>query len=294
MRTFTWCFALAGLLAAPGFGRGLARAADTITVELRDGATVGTVLVTVGDIATISGGDSLARSRIAGLDLLEIKAREPGATIGRRGLEYRLLLAGVDARVIGPERVTVTAARRPVTVEEVSGAARAELLRYLGTATDPGTIDLAAPIAVRLPDVPASERIAITGKPRGTPGASGRVQMDMSLAAGGEILLTFPVYFDVHPAAGSTSLGTVNQAGGRAPANVAWDPRNAGEAVVQPGQRVRIVLTNGAIRVVSLGDAQQAGRVGQTIRVQNVDTRKTLSALVTGPGTVELDIGGGQ
>jgi flagella basal body P-ring formation protein FlgA len=40
------------------------------------------------------------------------------------------------------------------------------------------------------------------------------------------------------------------------------------------------------------GEAMQEGRLGQTILVQNVDSKKSIMAKVTGPSTVEVDIGG--
>jgi flagella basal body P-ring formation protein FlgA len=50
----------------------------------------------------------------------------------------------------------------------------------------------------------------------------------------------------------------------------------------------------GGLRVTAAGEAQQAGRLGQTIPVQNVDSKKTLSARVVGPGAVEIDLGGSR
>jgi hypothetical protein len=253
---------------------------------------VGTALVTVGDIATVSGGDASTRARVARLDLAELKAREPGVTLGRRTVEYRLILAGVPARVTGAERTTVTVARRPVTVEEVTASARAELLRFHANPADPVAVELASPVVVKLPEVPRAERVVITGKPRGGPSATGRVQMDMNISAGGETLLSFPVHFTVRSLAraGSAQAGMTGPNGSVVPA--AGAQLATAELLVQPRQRVQIEVRNGAIRATAVGEAQQAGRLGQTIPVQNVDSKKILSARVTGPGTVEIDLGG--
>jgi hypothetical protein len=228
----------------------------------------------------------------------------------------------------------VTLARRAVTADEVTAAARAELLRYYGPATGI-TAELALPVVVRLPEVPVGEPVAITGKPRGGGGALGRVQMDMSVAAAGETLLSFPVHFevrgparpDVLPVGGSPPYGPVYPAGGVQPAAgipplVGLQPAGgvqpvagvqpaasgfqpfaagvqppgalqpaAGEVVIRPRQRVWVQVNSGPLRVMVVGEAQQAGRLGQTIQVQNVDSKKVLTARVTGPGLVDLELG---
>jgi flagellar basal body P-ring formation protein FlgA len=269
-----------------------ARADDPVTVELRETATVGRALVTLGDVATLTGGDASARASAARLDLAELTSREPSATIGRRAIEYRLALAGAEAHVTGAARVTVTVARRPLTVEEVTVAARAELLRFYVNPADPVTAELASPIVVKLPEVPSAEHAVITGKPRGAPGALGPVQMDMSISAGGETLLSFPVYFTVR------ALNPVQPAGGfRGPGPSAAPASGTArfapaENLIQPHQRVQMEVHSGALLVTAVGEAQQAGKLGQTIPVQNVDSKKVISGRVTGPGTVEIDLGG--
>ncbi|MBX9582089.1 MAG: hypothetical protein K2X87_17425, partial [Gemmataceae bacterium] len=118
---------------------GVAYAAGPVVVTLRDQASATTAAVTVGDVADVSGGDPTVRERIARLDLAEFKARDPGLTLTRRAVEYRLRLAGLDpaeVQVAGAERVTVTPARRAVTADEVVAAARAELLRRLALPAD--------------------------------------------------------------------------------------------------------------------------------------------------------------
>ena len=46
------------------------------------------------------------------------------------------------------------------------------------------------------------------------------------------------------------------------------------------------------VTATAAGEALQEGRLGQTIQVQNVDSKKTLLARVVGPGLVEIDLGG--
>lgn len=291
MRLFRFLLSLAGV----GLSLGSARAAEPVTVELTERATVGRAVVTLGDIALVSGGDDTTRARIGQLDVAELKSRDASVTVGKRTIEYRLLLAGFDAkevRVGGVERTSITVTRRTVTVEEVTAAARAEVLRQYQNAANPVTVELAQPVVVKLPEVPAAERVALVAKPRGKPGATGRIQVDMSVCAGGETLLSFAIYLDVQ----SLAPGAVAQAGGVSPrpevTPVGGTQFASADVLIRPRQRVEMLVKSGGLRVSAVGEAQQSGKLGQTILVQNVDSKKVLSGRVTGPGTVEIDLGG--
>ncbi|HEY1188604.1 MAG TPA: flagella basal body P-ring formation protein FlgA [Gemmata sp.] len=259
-----------------------ARAADPVVVELNASASVGTTLVTVGDVARVTGGDAGTRERVAKIDLAELKARDHGAAIGRLSLGYRLELAGYDGnavRVVGAERVTVTQSRRTVTSEEVLAAARAELLR-LSPSTPGLAVELAQPIVVKLPEVPAYERVSITARPHGS--TTGRVQMDVLITCGTEKLLGLAVHLNVKDPA------RVVQAVGM---GVAANPN---EVLVKARQRVEVSINSGGLKVIMVGEAQQDGRLGQTIQVLNTnpDSKKMVAAKVTGPGKLEIELGG--
>lgn len=296
MRRFTPRFVVAGLTAL-AVAAAAARAADPVTVELAGTATVGKSVVTVGDVALVSGGDADTRARVARIDLAELKARDPGVTVGRRAVEYRLVLAGFEpaaVRVTGAERAAVTVARRAVTLEEVTAAARAEVLRPFTNPAEAVAVELAVPVVVKLPEVPADERAVITARPRGRPGATGRVQVDMAVAVGGETLLSFAVHLEVRPV-GRPGAAVV-PAGGVVPpvplVAAGGTQFASAELLIRPRQRVEMRVTSGGLTVTAAGEAQQAGKLGQIILVQNVDSKKTVSARVTGPGTVEVDLGG--
>lgn len=296
MRRFTHRFVVAGLTAL-AVAAAAARAADPVTVELAGTATVGKSVVTVGDVALVSGGDADTRARVARIDLAELKARDPGVTVGRRAVEYRLVLAGFEpaaVRVTGAERAAVTVARRAVTLEEVTAAARAEVLRPFTNPAEAVAVELAVPVVVKLPEVPADERAVITARPRGRPGATGRVQVDMAVAVGGETLLSFAVHLEVRPV-GRPGAAVV-PAGGVVPpvplVAAGGTQFASAELLIRPRQRVEMRVTSGGLTVTAAGEAQQAGKLGQIILVQNVDSKKTVSARVTGPGTVEVDLGG--
>jgi hypothetical protein len=262
------------------------RAAEPAGVALPERVTVQTSLVTLGQVASISG-DAEIRERLARLDIAEFKSHDRGLTISRRAVEYRLVLAGIDpatVRVMGAERMVIGVTRRMLTAEEVVAAARAELLRDLST---PGmAIELAKPLAVKLPEVVSGDPLTIAAKPRPPIGGPGRVQMDVTISSGGEELLALPVYLDVKAAVASG----VAPAGGREPMSPVTQ---VGNVLVRARQRVTLLVRSGSLTVTAVGEAQQDGRLGQTIPVLNADSKKLLTAKVTGPAAVEVELGGG-
>jgi len=58
--------------------------------------------------------------------------------------------------------------------------------------------------------------------------------------------------------------------------------------VVHRGQRVLLTLTDASMIIRATALALEDGRIGESIRVENPDTNKTLQATVAGDGTVEI------
>lgn len=59
-------------------------------------------------------------------------------------------------------------------------------------------------------------------------------------------------------------------------------------AAVASGARVTIRYVSGTVRLTAAGIARRSGRIGETIPVENADSRRTLLARVVGEGTVEV------
>ncbi len=298
MRFTQRILALVGLT----FHLGKGWAAPPVTIELQERVGVGSSIVTLGDIAHLGGGDALTRARIARLDLAELKLREPSVQLGRRAVEYRLQLAGFPqeaVRITGAQHCNVTLLKRPLTADEVAAAAQAALLPLLPPGTDANSVQLALPIVVKLPEVPTNERPIITAKPRGAVPPSGRVQMDVSIATATEPLLSCAVYLQITspqtrtaPSAPARPMPPLSP-GPTSPPPVGTTPgAPATDVLIRPRQRVTMEVRTGELVVKALGEALQEGRLGQSILVQNVDSKKTITARVTGPQTVEVDIGG--
>lgn len=334
MQTFSLRIGAMAVAAVAGWAPA-GSASDPVVVDLLEQATTRTAVVTVEGVARVSGGDPATRDRVARLDVVELKARKPSATVSRRVVEFRLQLAGFEPGEVvlrGADRVTVTAARRTVTVDEVVSAARTELLHQLPLPPETVSVELARPVAARLPDVLVADSVAVASQPHNRVVGPGRVQMDTAISAGGERLLALAIHFEVKqvdPATGRVTptaaapapggrapegggaataagnpaappAGPVVPAGATAPATrpAAVPPRGgatppaSAEVLVRARQRVTMVVRLAGASVTAVGEAQQDGRLGQTIQVQNVDSKKLISGRVSGSGVVEVELGG--
>lgn len=64
--------------------------------------------------------------------------------------------------------------------------------------------------------------------------------------------------------------------------------------IVKPGSTVMFIVRDAGVAVSADAIARTGGGLGDQVFVFNPSTRKALSGVVTGPGTVELDISGGN
>lgn len=269
-------------------------AADPVVVTLREKASARTSVVTIADVAAVTGGEPALRDGIAALDVAEIQAKTGSATVTRGTVEFRLKLVGLDPGVVtvgGAARTVVTQERRAVTADEVAAAARDELVRRLPWPAEQARVELTQRIVVAMPEVPAGEAVTITAQPHAPVAGPGRVQMDAVISAGGRRLLALPVYFEVGTGLAQIApLQPIGAAAGAVPAVPGPPPSTA--PVVRSGERVTMVVRSGGLSVTAVGEAQQPGAVGQTVRVLNVDSRKVVTGRVSGPGTVDVSLGG--
>jgi flagella basal body P-ring formation protein FlgA len=58
--------------------------------------------------------------------------------------------------------------------------------------------------------------------------------------------------------------------------------------VVRRGQQVKMIVDTGALQLTATGFAQSDGKLDQTIKVQNLNSNKTVHGRVAGPGVVEV------
>ncbi|HJL19619.1 MAG TPA: flagella basal body P-ring formation protein FlgA [Sandaracinaceae bacterium LLY-WYZ-13_1] len=87
---------------------------------------------------------------------------------------------------------------------------------------------------------------------------------------------------------GAASVMVILSAGGREVRVPAQARVRCPAPVVRPGRRVRLRVRFGAVIASAPGVARQPGRVGEVIRVQNLQTRASLRARVIDAETVEV------
>jgi len=264
------------LLAAP------VSAADPVTIVLPDRSTCPAAVVTVGHVGTIVGSAE-AKKIVSAIDLTEMPVRDTFVTVTRRQVEVRLRLAGLAAsefRVLGSDRVTVTADRHPVPVEDVVIAAKAAILSRLPHPSDQVTLELVQPVSVKLPEVGKSEKVDIRAEPNLKSVRMGSQQVNVTISTRGEKRLVLGVYLEAK---------LIGQPATAAPVRAVSAPPARTPVLVKPGQKVKIGITFGEMRATAVGQSLEEGRIGQMIRVRNVDSNKVLTARVSGPGTVDLE-----
>lgn len=239
-------------------------AADPVTIAVRPTPAGSEPLITIGQAARLSGGDAAVREKMAKLDLIE---RAEAEGISRKLIRCRLKLAGFDDADFTFTDPAVGNGGM-LSAEAVEEAARQELVRRLGTPKEDLFIDVVQGVQAKLPATTAADQVELVAVPNGGAVKLGRTQMNVTIKVNGERKLAVPVFLQA----------TEAKAGGDA-------------VVVKAKQRVTMTCKIGDLEVTAAGEAMADGRVGQPIKVTNLDSKKVVSGIVSGPGTVEIDVG---
>jgi flagellar basal body P-ring formation protein FlgA len=273
-----------------GAGCQHAIAADPVTISLRESASTSSAVITLNTIAELTGGDPKLRAVIATIDVGDRPKNGSSLPIAKRHVEFRLKLAGYsngDFSILGADRVMVSAVRTPVATERVVRVATEELRRRLGPQTESLAIDLVQPVAATMPEIAPDDDIEIAATPQVAAVRMGRTQMNVTIRVNGEKRLTFPVFLNsnqkVIPNSAITQITPVT----------ILKPLND-TTVIKAQQRVTMQVKLGDLVVSAQGDALQDGKIGQRIRVLNIDSKKMVVGTVNGPGTIEVDLTGGR
>lgn len=246
-------------------------AADPVSISVLP-KPVGTgATITIGQAAKLTGGSAVVREKMARLDLVE---RTDAESISRKLIRSRLRLAGYDDAdfTFAEAAVPNGALLSPEAVEE---AAKQELIRRLGVAPSEVFVDVVKPVVVKLPATTPADVVELTAVPVSGAVKLGRTQVDVTIKVNGVRKLTLPVFLQ------ATATGVV-QVKGEKPAE---------DVVVKAKQRVIMTAKVGELRVTAAGIAIENGKLGQSVKVENVDSKKVVTATVTGPGAVEIDLG---
>lgn len=108
---------------------------DRVVVTLRGVLDGFANVVTIGDIATVKGGDLIRRRRISSLDLLESAEAPKARRISKQQVAVRILLAGIPSeqfRVTGAESVRLRGELRPSFEKTVMDFLRPAVAKRVG------------------------------------------------------------------------------------------------------------------------------------------------------------------
>jgi hypothetical protein len=179
------------------------------------------------------------------------------------------------------------AIKRSITPADVIAVAERELRKRMPELPEDFQVSLAQEIRVGLPSVFSSEEVSITAVPHTTLKV-GRCQMNVTVKTESAPSTTFPVYLDVRSIRTSLSTPQIIQP------VTSVNPLSpiSSPVVVKVRQRVNLLVKGKNVIISAIGEAQQDGRVGDMIRVMNIDSKKVITGKVVSAGTVELELGG--
>lgn len=297
-----------------------------LTVDLQPEAVAGGAQVRLGEVAVIEGGavsrDGLdARQVVLGQAPQPGEVR----TFARRQVELRLWQAGFrpdEVQVTGSESVAVRRPGRPVGRTEAEALYRRRLAALLGVAEEKVTVSLVNWVEPVVPegrleltllgDVAQVARSAATGvllgpvdllvdgEPAATLRPRALVTIKVPAVVARESLARGSV---IQPGQVEAieyeltrlpdgALRTLAEAEGAQvlrslPAGTPLRRSDvAAPLVVRRGERVTLRLASGTLVLTAAGLALEDGSLGATIRVQNLESRRTVAGIVRGAGEI--------
>jgi flagellar basal body P-ring formation protein FlgA len=241
-----------------------------VTITLQPKVQVDETVVYLDQIARLEGGSAGLRQKLARLDVAEFKFGVEQLPISADQVRFRLLLAGVQAnqfRLTGATRVVVIESDDPISARKILGAA-AQTLRARHA-------QLGQPRDVILPVLKLHplDKIRLEAKVPTTPQPSGAARADVSILVNGRMREIVPVVFDLEKEPAARVDPKVRSASMVAPAN-------KGEILIKNRDLVRIVVIIGGSQIVATGEAQQDGKLGETIRVRNTESNRIVNGRV--------------
>ena len=255
---------------------------QVVTIALVPEVVLDDTVVYLDQIAKLSGGPVALRQRLARLDVAEFKlTAERMAVLGDQ-VKFRLMLAGISAsqfQMDGAKRTMVMASDEPVTTRKILAIAEQALRSKYPSLGVPK--DIAMPLLeLRRADqvefearVPAG--IARTGGPR----------VDVAIMVNGKMREIVPVSFETNAKAQPSKLERFD-----AEVRTRLDlPKEKSEPLIRTRDLVRIVAMIGSAQVVATGEAQQDGRLGEIIRVRNVESNRVVNGRVESRDVVLVD-----
>jgi flagellar basal body P-ring formation protein FlgA len=256
-----------------------------LTVTILSDAVVDDTIVTLDQIAKLSGGSPELRKRLGKLDVTDFPLSAGHRVVGSEQVRFRLFLADMVAsefRISGAKRTTIVEPEDPISLRKVLAAGEQALrARYPGNA---GNASFTANKSITIPtlEVRPGDRVRLDAVVSGPVPLNGRVHVEVSLMVNGKKREFVPVFFDV----------VQRRVGPEQPIRPAanWTPAaGTEEFLIKARDNVKIVAVLGAARIEAVGEAQQDGKVGQIIRVRNVESNRIVHGRVEASGIVTVE-----
>ncbi len=304
--------------------------AAAVTVAVNAEATVTGPLITLGDLATITGDD---KDRVKALAAIKLgNAPSPGHRLALTSdvLGARLAGSGVDLGEINwlvPPTVVVTTAAQTISGDRLLAVATEALQAQLASDGDTelsiaplgatpdvmvplGSIDLKAefPAGIRY-NAPTAAVVAVSADGRAFTTVSLRFNVkayQQVVVAARNIAAREEITADsvrterreIGKMAGYiTDVGKVIGLAARRPVTAGTPLTESAldkPLLIKRGGAVAILVKAGGMIITAGGRAMQNGREGELIRVQNVTSKRIISARVVDANTVQVIIYGGR
>jgi flagella basal body P-ring formation protein FlgA len=295
-----------------------------LAIHLASEATVESENLTLGQVAEVTGDESLAaKAREIGLGRISFPGQK--ITIDRSLIISRLACSpdfiGASNPVLsGADAVTVTQATKVIKGESFVGSAASFLAGSIGEQSIARWEQAREPAALVLPNQAQNVELSPRLVSRG---ANGQATTEVSVVADSKLIGTRRVVFrpkyntrravTVTDMAAGMTLTPDNtriekvvsdepeSADWAAPYGLAVVRNLAAGTVIGPGmarpprpqviiernQNICIRIDRPGLVVTALGKAMQQGRLGECIKVQNIDSQRVILARVNEDGTVE-------
>jgi hypothetical protein len=295
MKRSACLFAMLTLLFAGSTATVRAQGLTPVTIVLSAHAVVEDTVVTLDEIAKISGGPDDLRRRLARLDIAELKLGAHRLTITSDLVRYRLLIAGIEPsrfRLIGAAKTIVAESDQPVSLRKIIAAAEQALQDNYPGDLSVVTVSPGRGINVPTVEVGPTDRVRLDAKMKSQPPRVGRARVDVAIAVNGKTREVVPVFFDLAEIDLASMLAAPLPKQGIRPAGnypLQVDPKEV--IVIKSKDAVRIValIGTGPARVEATGEAMEDGKLGQVIRVRNLESNRTVSGRVEARGLVLMD-----
>jgi hypothetical protein len=265
---------------------------DPVFVTLRSEAVVDDSLVTLAHVAKLTGGTEAARRRLGNLDVAEFRLGSADMVVRSEQVRFRMLLAGLDEtqfRLGGAKQTLVMESDEPASVRKILAVAQ----QTLG-ANYPGNLAHATFTPGRGVNVPSvelrrGERVHLEANIKGPVARAGIARLDVAVMVGGKVREIVPVSFEIDTVDAAGPSAEARGKSGIRPAAFTGPAVEERDFVIKAKDNVKIIAQIGAARIEALGEAQQDGRLGEIIRVRNIESNRIVHGRVEAGGLVLVD-----